>query len=88
MKITATTTAGKHLTCTVMLFRTSAEEALRKRVRGEFREMPGMRLTVAQAMRLWDLDRQTCQSLLTSLVDARFLEVDPYGRYTKAHSGY
>ena len=31
-------------------------EALVQRVRGEFREMPGLRLTFAQACRLWQLD--------------------------------
>ena len=28
-----------------------------ERVRGEFNEMPGLRLTPEQAARLWDLDR-------------------------------
>lgn len=70
------------------LYRTSGEDSLLRRARGEYREMPGMRLTTEQAMRLWDLDRQTCQSLLTLLVELQFLEVDPYGRYRKAHGGY
>lgn len=81
-------TGGTHEPCTVVLYRTSKQENLLRRARGEYREMPGMRLTIEQAMRLWDLDRQTCQSLLTLLVEAQFLEVDPYGRYRKAHSGY
>ena len=84
----AATTARTHEPCTVMLFRTSKEDALLARARGEYREMPGMRLTIDQAMRLWDLDRQTCQTLLNSLVAARFLEIDPYGRYRKSHPGY
>lgn len=88
MKTALTGTIGNHETCTVMLFRTSREDALRKRARGEFREMPGMRLTLEQAMRLWDLDRPTCQSLLSALVEERFLQVDPYGRYRRAQSGY
>jgi DNA-binding IclR family transcriptional regulator len=71
-----------------MLFRTSKDDALLRRARGEYREMPGMRLTIDQAMRLWDLDRQTCSDLLNSLVAIRFLEVDGNGRYRKAHSGY
>jgi len=79
---------GLHEPCTVMLFRTSKEDALLRRVRGEYREMPGMRLTVDQAMRLWDMDRQTCSELFASLVAAGFLEVDRDGRYRKAHSGY
>jgi hypothetical protein len=49
--------------------------------------MPGMRLTIEQAMRLWDLDRQTCSDLLASLVAAHFLEVGGDGRYRKLHAG-
>ena len=86
---TGVTATGKtHEPCTVVLYRTSKEDTLLRRARGEYREMPGMRLTIEQAMRLWDLDRQTCQSLLSSLVEARFLEVDAHGRYHKAHCGY
>ncbi len=48
------------------------DEALR-RIRGEFLEMPGLRLTPAQAQRLWALDRPTCEVLLAKLVDAEFL---------------
>lgn len=47
-------------------------EALR-RVKGEYLEMPGLRLTIAQAQRLWGLDRAVCDALLGSLVDAKFL---------------
>jgi hypothetical protein len=48
------------------------EDALR-RVRGEFLEMPGLRLTEAQARRLWGLDEASCAALLNALVEARFL---------------
>lgn len=44
------------------------------RVRGEFTEMPGLRLTVGQAARLWQADRQTCESVLDRLVRERFLD--------------
>ena len=44
-----------------------------QRVRGEYREMPGLRLTKAQAQRLWGLDRKVCDALLEALVDAKFL---------------
>ena len=44
-----------------------------RRVRGEFIEMPGLRLTLAQAQRLWGLDRNACDALLGALVDAKFL---------------
>jgi len=44
-----------------------------RRVQGEFLEMPGLRLTAAQAQRLWGLDRAACDTLLGALVDAKFL---------------
>lgn len=44
-----------------------------RRVQGEFIEMPGLRLTSAQAQRLWGLDRAACDSLLGALVDTKFL---------------
>ncbi len=43
------------------------------RVRSEFLEMPGLRLRVDQAQRLWNLDRSSCEFLLSSLVEAKFL---------------
>jgi hypothetical protein len=44
-----------------------------ERVRGEFNEMPGLRLTPEQAARLWNLDRRACTEVLGRLVDASFL---------------
>lgn len=44
-----------------------------QRIQGEFVEMPGLRLTAAQAQRLWGLDRDACVALLGALVDAKFL---------------
>jgi hypothetical protein len=49
------------------------KQLMLNRVRGEFLEMPGLRLRVEQAQRLWGLDRSTCEELLSSLVDAKFL---------------
>ena len=77
-----------HEPCTVTIFRTTVEDALVTRVRGEYREMPGMRLTVDQAMRLWMLDRETCTDVLSSLVASHFLEQDRTGRFVRAHGGY
>ena len=70
-----------------MLFRTIRQDAVIARVRGEYREMPGMRLTIEQAMRLWSLDRQVCSDTMDSLVASRYLEVDATGRYRKTHTG-
>jgi hypothetical protein len=48
------------------------DDALR-RVKSEYFEMPGLRLTHAQAQRLWGLDRESCNALLGALVDTKFL---------------
>ena len=48
-------------------------DAVLRRVKGEYNEMPGLRLTAAQAQRLWGLDRVSCTALLDALVDAKFL---------------
>ena len=55
-----------------MASRQTLDDVLR-RVRGEYLEMPGLRLTPAQAQRLWGLERSDCDRLLTALVDAKFL---------------
>jgi hypothetical protein len=55
---------------------------LMNRVRSEFTEMPGLRLRVDQAQRLWNMDRSSCEILLSSLVEAKFLRRysdDAYG---------
>jgi hypothetical protein len=44
-----------------------------RRIRGEFREMPGLHLTPAQAMRLWGLEREICHLVIEGLVAAAFL---------------
>jgi len=49
------------------------KQLMLNRVRGEFLEMPGLQLRVDQAQRLWGLDRSTCEELLKSLVEAKFL---------------
>jgi hypothetical protein len=43
------------------------------RVKAEFMEMPGLKLTEAQARRLWALDATTCAGLLKALVSTSFL---------------
>jgi len=43
-------------------------DTLHVRVRGEYREMPGLRLTVPQAARLFNLAPAECERLLDALV--------------------
>jgi hypothetical protein len=54
------------------------------RVRSEYEEMPGLRLTAPQAQRLWCLDRHTCDSVLSQLVEDNFLKRSTAGHYLKA----
>jgi hypothetical protein len=59
---------------------------LLKRVRAEFLEMPGLRLTRAQARRLWALDAALCDAVLSALVDARFLVESRNASFMRASS--
>jgi hypothetical protein len=61
-------------------------EVLVKRVRAEFREMPGLRLTFEQIRRLWMLDRTTCDALVSRLTDARILVRTAGGHYVRYRS--
>jgi hypothetical protein len=58
------------------------EDVLR-RVQGEYLEMPGLRLTAAQAQRLWGLDRAACDAVLGALVDAKFLFCSRDGAFAR-----
>jgi len=48
-------------------------DELAMRARAEFREMPGMCLTTAQAARLWQLSPARAEELLSELVQSGFL---------------
>ena len=61
---------------------------LQWRIRGEYLEMPGLRLSLDQASRLWALDRVACGHVLDVLVGADFLQRDRVGRYLRRGSGY
>ena len=56
-------------------------EALVNRIRAEYREMPDLQLTFAQARILWQLDGATCSAVLQALVDEGFLIGTPDGRF-------
>jgi hypothetical protein len=54
------------------------------RARAEYLEMPGLKLTSAQAARLWTLDSDTCEAVLTTLVGERFLVRTPNASFVRA----
>jgi len=60
-----------------------AIDAALRRVKGEYLEMPGLRLTPAQAQRLWGLDREACNALLGALVDTKFLSRTRDGAFVR-----
>jgi hypothetical protein len=53
------------------------------RMRGEYLEMPGLRLTLSQATRLFDLDALTCDVALRTLVEDGFLWQTPQGAFLR-----
>jgi hypothetical protein len=63
------------------IFRT---DPLLRAVWREYAEMPGLRLTVRQAQRLWATDERHCAAVLERLVAARLLIRTSDGRYARA----
>jgi hypothetical protein len=55
-----------------------------ERIRAEFSEMPGMRLTPEQVERLSGVPHATCKCVLDDLVRARFLGNCANGSYGRA----
>lgn len=56
-------------------------QAVRIRAEAEYLEMPGLKLTPAQASRLWHLDAAASATLLDSMVDAGVLYRTRDGAY-------
>ena len=56
------------------------------RICGEYTEMPGLQLTLAQASRLWNMQPATSSHVLERLVAASFLRRSG-DRYVRADSG-
>jgi hypothetical protein len=54
------------------------------RVQGEYRDMPGLKLTEAQAQRLLGIDCDTCAVVLSTLIERRFLRRTANGLYVRA----
>jgi hypothetical protein len=62
-------------------------EHLVQRVRSEYLEMPGLNLTRGQVQRLWNLDSDTCDVLLETLINGHFLRQTPNGAYVRTDDG-
>ena len=64
----------------------SVDAALIARIRGEFREMPGLSLTIDQACRLLGCDAATCRHVIDVLVAEGQLRWSRDGRLIRARS--
>ena len=53
------------------------------RLRNEFLEMPGLRVTASQVQRLCGVDAVRCAAALDQLVATKFLSQDTDGRYVR-----
>jgi hypothetical protein len=53
------------------------------RVRAEYLEMPGMKLTAPQVQRLCGVEPDTCKTVLDAMVNAKFLCVEADGSYAR-----
>jgi hypothetical protein len=62
-------------------------EDIVERVRSEYLEMPGMRLTPQQLQRLCGIGPSLCYAVLESMVESQFLAVRPDGTYVRASDG-
>jgi hypothetical protein len=57
---------------------------LTRRVQGEYAEMPGLSVTLAQAQRLLAIDEPTCALIFRSLIERGLLRRTSQGRYVRA----
>ena len=55
-------------------------------IRGEFLEIPGLRLTSEQIQTLWGLHRDVCATVLEDLLHQRFLQLTADGHYVRGGS--
>ena len=58
-----------------------------RRIRAEYLEMPGLRLTLEQAQRLCGVEGALCKMVLEALVDDKFLCVRSDGAYSRLTDG-
>jgi hypothetical protein len=56
------------------------------RVQGEYRELPGLQLTLAQASRLWNTNIAISRAVLDALVESAFLRRNG-SHYVRAECG-
>ncbi len=62
-------------------------EPILERLRAEFLEMPGLRLTAPQVHRLCGVEPKVCRAVLETLVSEKFLCAKADGTYARLTDG-
>ena len=57
------------------------------RIRSAYLEMPGLRLTFEQVLRMCGLEEALCHKALEALVSTHFLRLGPNGLYARVSDG-
>ena len=70
-------------TCPIERRNLTSRQALLHRITTEYDEMRGLRLTAAQAQRLFGLREDICLRVFNALVDAAILRRDVYNGYAR-----
>jgi hypothetical protein len=65
----------------------SVPDRFLQRIRAEYLEMPGLRLTQEQVERLCGVDHGVCEAVLATLVESNFLCVREDGAYGRVTDG-
>lgn len=58
---------------------------LMERIQSEYRELPGLRLTLPQAQRLWGLDPSNCEEVFRKLTRSNVLARTSDGAFVLSH---
>lgn len=66
---------------------TMAGQRVLERLRAEYLEMPGMKLTMEQIGRLCGIEPGMCRPVLDALVNVRFLRLNSDGTYVRVTEG-
>ena len=66
---------------------TFLDQRVLKRLRAEYLEMPGMRLTIEQIQRLCGIEPRMVKPVLDALVKASFLRLNSDGTYVRLTEG-
>ncbi len=62
-------------------------QLIKRQIRSEFEYLPGLKLTFAQARRLFGLDPDCCARVLASLVSDGILTLTAEGAYVRSAAG-